>query len=101
MSLKTYNIDPQVYTESKNINIDPRCNSIAFQNTGDTAVRINSIWTLFPSSAPATIAGDFFSINGNEMEKFGGTIRIQFVAPVGAAPRLEVIQQFYPNLNKE
>lgn len=90
---KAYGLNAITVTQSQNFTVDKRCNSLGFINTGDVIVTVNGI-PLFPSSAPATIRGDAFTVNGNEMEIFKSYVTISF-ALGGASPSLVIVQQFY------
>lgn len=63
-------------------------------NIGDTIAQINGI-TLFPSATPLTDAGDSIEIKGNELDEYSGNLKLSFNFPVGAIPRVQIIQQFY------
>ena len=72
----------------------PGCFALMFTNLGDTIVTVNDM-VLFPSATPATALGDSRSIGGHWLDIYKGNISIKFIQPVGANPRVEVVQQFY------
>lgn len=89
-----YDYSTQVYTQSGNPKRVRNCNSFTARNLGDTPVLINDI-ILFPSSTPATAAGDSATFGGNDDEIFVGKISIAFVQPVGVNPRIEITQKYF------
>lgn len=96
MKLQTrgYNISVQVYTENLYITVAKGCFAFMFTNVGDTTANVNGM-VIFPSSNPATILGDSRTIAAHELEVYTGNITLSFLAPVGAAPAVEVVQLFY------
>lgn len=91
---RKYNLSIVNYSAGGNITVMKDCNSVAVVNVGDTIAEINGI-PLFPSATPATVRGDAVSINGNEGELYKGNLRLAFRVPIGAAPQVIIIQQFY------
>lgn len=91
-----YNITVNTYdnTHQGFINVVPGCNSFTVINLGDTLATVNDI-PLFPSPTPATDAGDAVIISGNELDIYKGNIKLAFAFPVGANPKVVIIQQFY------
>lgn len=89
-----FNLVSNDYITSQKVKVQLGCNAITYTNLGDTIVTVNNI-TLFPSATPATVAGDSISIGGNLGEIYKGDINVKFLLPLGAAPRLQIIQKFY------
>lgn len=95
MADRQFDFNVQVFTRSAFIDVVERCNAISITNVGDTAARVDQI-LLFPSATPATVLGDSASIGGNQNEVLSRQqLQLIFVAPVGAAPAIQVIQKFY------
>lgn len=93
---RAYNMSVLEYDESAKITIVPDCFALMFTNIGDTIARVNGM-VIFPSSTPATSLGDSRSISGHKMDLFKGDIVLSFQTPVGASPRVEIVQLFYVN----
>jgi len=95
-TLKTrkYNFTAIQQTKGGNIFLQRDCNSFAIINIGDTLAFLNGV-PVFPSSAPATIRGDTFELNGEELESYEGNLTLKFNAPLGANPKVVILQQYY------
>lgn len=91
---RKYNISVANYSTSQRVNVIKGCNAFAAVNLGDTIAEINGV-PIFPSATPATIRGDVFGIAGNENEVYRGNIQLSFRTPLGAAPLVAIVQQFY------
>lgn len=91
---RKYNFSVNNYTESASIKREDNCNGFVATNLGDTPVVVAGK-LLFPSTTPATVQGDSFSFVGNADEVYAGYIQIAFLLPLGAAPRVEIVQKFY------
>lgn len=94
LTTKKFNLAVNEYYKGGDIPIQRDCNAVAIMNVGDTVAFLNGI-PVFPSTAPATIRGDVFQFAGEELEAFEGNLTLKFQAPVGAAPKVVIIQQFY------
>lgn len=87
------------YTESTKIKVEKGCNAVQVTNLGTSTIQINGI-TLFPSTTPATVAGDSVSFGGNLGEVYKGNLDLTIVLPTGLTPVAEVIQKFYINFER-
>lgn len=95
MTDREFDYNVQFFTKSGFFDVLDSCNSISFTNVGDTQVNVDQI-ILNPSATPPNPLGDSATIGGNANEVLSRkTIQVIFVQPVGAAPRLQVIQKFY------
>lgn len=97
---RKYNTQTNVYSISGTIPKAKLCNGFLATNIGDTVVTINKK-ILFPSATPATAQGDAISFGGNEGEIFAGDIDVSFRTPLGAIPRIEIVQKFYVDKNSD
>lgn len=89
-----YNTSQNNYYTSQDIPREKNLNGFTFTNLGDTIAEVNGI-VIFPSTTPATVAGDSVSIGGNAGEIYVGNIKLLFRTPVGAAPNVLIVQKFY------
>ena len=91
---RAYNITVQIYSENAYIPVSKGCFAYMFTNVGDTAATVNGM-VVFPSATPATVLGDSRTIAAHELEVYTGNMTLSFIAPVGVAPAIEVVQLFY------
>jgi len=92
---RKYNTQTNVYNTSQTAPRAKLLNGYVATNIGDTTVRVNGK-ILFPSTTPATVQGDAFSVGGNEGEIYvGDALDISFAVPSGPAPAVEIVQKFY------
>lgn len=91
-----WNESSNLYTVSGQVERAKNCFAYAATNLGDTIVDVNG-HRLFPSATPATEVGDSISLSAPEGQVFKGNLTVQFQAPVGAAPLVEITQLFYLN----
>lgn len=91
---KHYNETVNNYQVGQGVTLEKKCFAYAATCLGDTIVEVNG-HRLFPSAAPATIVGDSISIAAPDGELFKGVLTIKFVAPIGAAPNVEITQLYY------
>jgi hypothetical protein len=89
-----WNMTATGYSQSEQIDVVDGCFAIMFTNIGDTAANVNGV-VIFPSATPAAALGDSRSIGGHYMGLYKGNITLTIQAPVGVAPRVEIIQLFY------
>lgn len=91
-----YNTETGIYYKSGFIDVVNNCNGYMFTNTGDTIAELNGM-VIYPGDlTPGSEAlGDSRSVGGNEGELFVGTLRLIFRTPLGANPRVEIVQKFY------
>jgi hypothetical protein len=91
--LMPYNFSPIYVSEPSKVEVDSRCNSLIFINTGTTIATVNGI-TLYPG-VPGTSNGESLSIPGNKGEKFFGRIDVNFPSGPGS---VTIIQKSYVEL---
>lgn len=93
---RKYNVTVNNYAAADQgfINVVQNCNSLLVMNIGDTIAFFNG-FPLFPSATPATVAGDAIEISGNELDTYKGNLKLSFAFPVGAAPQVVIVQQYY------
>lgn len=89
-----FNIDTQVYAESRQVEAMAGCTAYMFTNRGDTIAFVNGM-IVNPSLTPATDLGDSRSVAAHDGDIFVGNITVSFQAPVGANPLLELVQVYY------
>ncbi len=94
MKAAYFSVLPQRYSAQQDIKIDKGCNGYTARNIGDTPVMVNGV-TLLPAITPGTTSGESFAVSGNFGELFAGRISVQFLAPAGTNPLVEVIQKYY------
>ncbi len=98
MDMKTnpFNITVNNYDQFNqgSIIVEKNCNAVLITNLGDTIATVNGAM-LFPSPTPLTDAGDSLTLGGNLGDIFVGQITLAFVQPINAAPRVQIIQQYY------
>lgn len=82
------------YTRGQRITVVKNCFAFMFVNIGDTAAIVNN-QIIFPSATPATALGDARSVSGHVLDLYKGKIQLNFVAPIGANPKVEITQLFY------
>lgn len=84
-----------VYSETQNINVLDNCFAYMFTNVGDTIAKVDGM-IIFPSPTPLTDLGDSRSIMAHEGEVLAANqIVLSFGVPLGANPRVEVVQLQY------
>lgn len=83
-----------VYVESEQVTRVENCFAYMFTNLGDTIAFVNGI-VIFPSATPLTALGDSRSMSGHLLDLYKGNLTLAFAAPVGANPKVEIIQLFY------
>lgn len=81
------------YSEAKSVPIAKDCTKYFVTNVGDTNATINQI-PLYPG-VPGTSLGDSVAIGANELDIYSGNLDISFTTPVGAAPRIMIVQIVY------
>lgn len=91
---RAFNMAITIQAQSGNVPLVENCFAIMFTNIGDTIATLNGM-VVFPSAAPATSLGDSRTIAGHEMDLYKGNISVAFAQPLGATPRLEIVQLFY------
>lgn len=91
---RAWNQCVNLYTSSQEVEVVPNCFTYMFTNLGDTAVRVNGM-VVFPSATPLTALGDSRTMGAHRLDMYKGRIEISFAAPVGAAPLLELVQEYY------
>lgn len=89
-----YNLDTQVYNDSRQIEALSGCTAYMFTNIGDTIATVNGM-VVHPSLTPLTDLGDSRSISAHDGDIFVGRITIAFIQPLGANPLLELVQVYY------
>lgn len=95
MSFLKFNLTKAItYDRTVKIPVVRNCNGFMFTNLGDTIASVNGM-IIFPSPTPATDLGDSRSIIGNVGEIYSGFLDLQFQAPLGATPLVEVVQKYY------
>ena len=80
------------YTQSGFITVQQNCFAYSVTNLGNAIATFND-HVLFPSSTPATIAGDSISIVAPNGEEYKGQMKLSFGA--GATPLVSVTQLYY------
>ena len=94
MNALRYNYQVNVYTQTQRVEVVQSCNSITITNIGDTIATVDGM-ILYPGT-PGTSLGDSRTIGGNQAEILHKKeIVLQFDVPVGASPKIEIIQKFY------
>lgn len=91
-----WNESSNIYTQSGQIERAKNCFAYTATNLGDTIVDVNG-HRLFPSATPLTVVGDSISVSAPAGQIYLGNLSVQFAAPGGALPRVEIIQLFYLN----
>jgi len=91
---KAFNETVNTYQTGRGVILEKKCFAYAATCLGDTIVEVNG-HRLFPSATPATVVGDSISIAAPDGELFKGVLTIKFVAPIGAAPNVEITQLYY------
>lgn len=81
------------YSEAKSIPIAKDCTRYFATNVGDTPCTINQI-LLYPG-VPGTSLGDSVAISANELDIYSGNLDISFAQPIGAVPRIMIVQIVY------
>lgn len=85
-----YNNIVNIYTASKNVEVDRKCIRYQFTNVGDTIATVNGM-IIYPG-VPGTSLGDSRSISGFENDLYRGNIEVSFIVPIGVAPAVEIVQ---------
>lgn len=91
---RAYNMDVQIYQESKSITVQKNCAAFQFTNVGDTVAFVNGM-VIFPSATPTTAIGDSRSIGLHVLDLYKGNIVLGFQQPLGVNPSVEVVQLYY------
>jgi len=89
----SYNVIVQTYTEQKEVEVSPLCNGVTIRNIGDQICLINGIRLL-----PALVvggSGESVAFGGNLGEIYKGRLQLQFIAPAGVNPLVEITQKYY------
>lgn len=86
------------YQAGQHINVERTCFAYSATNIGDTIAEINGK-RIFPSATPATVVGDSISLSDPAGKLFKGQIKLTFIAPIGAAPNVEITQLYYLDKN--
>ena len=89
--MKAFNVIVQVYNNTQEVEVAPKCNGWTARNIGSTVCVVNGI-TLQPPPG-AGQSGESIEISGNEGEIYQGRIQLRFNNVVGAA--VEIIQKYY------
>lgn len=91
---KGWNEATNNYQTGQFISKERTCFAFSATNIGDTIADVNG-HRLFPSATPLTVVGDSISISAPAGQIYKGQIKLQFVAPIGVAPNVEITQLFY------
>lgn len=94
VNFKAFNETTVNYQAGANVQIQRHCFAYSVTNIGTSIVEVNGK-RLFPSAAPATIAGDSLSVSAPAGQVYKGVLKISFIAPLGAGPNVEVTQLYY------
>jgi hypothetical protein len=89
-----WNMSALIYTDGDSIAILPNCFAFMFTNLGDTTAFVNGM-VVFPSATPLTQIGDSRSVGAHWGDVYKGNLELKFQAPIGAIPRVEIVQLFY------
>jgi hypothetical protein len=91
---RIWNMQVNIYTKSQQVIRSNNCFAFMFTNLGDTIAFVNGI-VVFPSPTPATALGDARSLTGHILDLYKGNLTLAFAVPLGANPKVEIIQLFY------
>lgn len=94
-----WNTTKNDYPQSTSVPVQRKCFAFSATNVGDTVVEINGR-RLFPSPTPATDLGDSRSWGEPTGKIYKGNIEVIFIAPIGAAPLVEIEQSYYVDENE-
>lgn len=82
------------YTIGGDVIIEQDCFAFMFTNIGDTIGTVKDM-VVFPSATPATALGDTRVVGAHNLNIFKGQVQIKFLPPLGANPKIEIVQLFY------
>lgn len=89
--VKRFNNAVQVYTTPTDVPVMQRCLAYQFTNLGDTIAFVNGM-IIHPSPTPLTALGDSRRVSCHEGYEYSGNIIIAFQSPLGATPKVEIVQ---------
>lgn len=91
---RAWNMSALQYVKGDRIKVQKNCFAFMFTNIGDTVALVNDM-IIFPNATPLTAVGDSRSVAGHWLDLYKGKLLLAFQAPIGGAPKVEIVQLFY------